>query len=146
MKKLLTLLALLALTGCTTAPVDPTSSQQLAAGAVEDVITLALTPVLAKNPDYLPGIQAVANSLATFSGATLSPADTNGMLLLAAKSSPILTPDLQKQIAAEINAAWGIYAKKYQVIANGSIRPDVKLFVAAVANGINAAIAAQPKA
>lgn len=138
----------LAFTGCVsnTAPaVEPTSSQQLAASAVEDGLTVFLAPVLANNPDYVLAAQAVADGLATFSGTTLTAGDVTGILDAAGRKTSRLTPEMKQQLAAEINVLWGIYVRKYQKIADGNIRPDVKLFLGAIANGINAAVAAQPR-
>ena len=51
---LLTQFAFFGLTGCTSIPTAPTSNQQLAANAVEDVLSVGLVPVLTKNASYIP--------------------------------------------------------------------------------------------
>lgn len=135
--------ALLLLPSCsslaTAGAVSP--SQQTVANAVEDAISIGLVPVLTKNPSYVPAAQAAAAALGTFAGATLSPADVDGFL---AKTS--LAPADAKVVAGVINAAWAVYSKRYSATVSANVRPDVKLFLAAVADGITAACAAVPKA
>lgn len=118
---------------------DPSSQQQLVANAVEDTLSVGLVPVLAKNRDYVPIAQSVAAALGTFSGDTLTAADVSAFL---AKTN--LAPEDATTIAALVNAAWDTYTRRYAQQVNASVRPDVKLFLVAVSNGINRAIAALP--
>ena len=48
-------------------------------------------------------------------------------------------------IAGMVNAAWETYSLRYAQQVNASVRPDVKLFLSAISNGIRRAIAAVPK-
>ncbi len=128
------------LTACTTAPTAPTSGQQLAANAVEDILSIGLVPVLTKNASYLPAAQSIAIALGTFNGTTLTPADVDAFLAKTA-----LSPADAREVAGIVNAAWSVYAKRYAAQVGAGLRPDVKLFLAAVSNGITAAIAAVPK-
>ena len=137
---LLTQFAFFGLTGCTSIPTAPTSNQQLAANAVEDVLSVGLVPVLTKNASYIPAAQSIAVALGTFTGTTLTPADVDAFL---AKTS--LAPADARQVAGIVNAAWAIYQKRYAATVAAGVRPDVQLFLAAVSNGITAAIAAVPK-
>ena len=127
-------------TGCvsTNAP-TPTATQQLVANAVEDAISLGLVPVLTKNPSYIGAANTIALGLGSFAGDTITPADVIAFL---AKTS--LTEADQRTVAGVVNAAWGIYVKRYAAQAGAATRPDVKLFLAAVSNGIKSAVAATP--
>ncbi|MBI3885911.1 MAG: hypothetical protein HY302_09320 [Opitutae bacterium] len=136
---ILSLAALALFAGCTTAPVAATDRQTMIANAVEDTLSIGLVPVLAKNPDYAPVARGIAAALASFDGATLAPADVAAFL---AKTT--LAPEDSRTIAALVNAAWDTYARRYSQQVNASVRPDVKLFLAAVANGITRALAALP--
>lgn len=142
MKRLLaTLLLCLALVGCTTTPTAPTDRQQTIANAIEDVISIGLVPVLSKNPAYLTEAQVLANGLTlVVKGVELTPA--NSELLL---SKIQMTPEDRRIVAGLLNAAWTTYQKRYAEQVSKSIRPDVSLFLAAVSNGINNAVAATPK-
>ena len=132
--------------GCTVASLAPTSAQVTVANAVEDAIAIGLVPVLTKNPTYLGAARAVAASLGSFSGDTLTPADVDAFLAKAPNLGGwTLAPDDARVIAGVVNAAWQTYAKRYAAQVNASVRPDVKLFLSAVAEGINRAIAAVPK-
>lgn len=130
-------------TGCATLsnPGAVTSTQQTVANAVEDVMTVGLVPVLTKNVSYVPAAQTVALALGTFAGDTITPADVDAFLAKV----PQITDADRKAIAGIVNAAWGVYVKRYAQQVGASTRPDVKLFLAAVANGITAACAAVPK-
>jgi len=139
MKRFL-VLVLLVLAGCTSAPVEPTSNQQLVANAVEDVISVGLVPVLTKNASYIGAAEAVAAGLGSFSGDTLTADDVQAFL---GKTS--LSEQDAKTVAGLINAAWATYQKRYAQQVSASVRPDVKLFLTAVANGIHEAVAAVPK-
>ena len=137
----LLIVALVGLTGCvsTTAPTAPTATQQVIANAVEDAISIGLVPVFTRNPSYAPAASAVAAGLGSFSGDTLTPADVSAFL---GKTS--LTPDDRRAVAGIVNAAWAVFAKRYAEKVGSATRPDVKLFLAAVANGIRSAVAATP--
>lgn len=139
---LLAALCAFALVGCIsqTTPVAPTSTQQTVANAVEDALAIGLVPVLTKNASYIGAARTVAAGLGSFSGDTITPADVNAFLAKV----PSLDPQDAKVIAGVVNAAWATYAKRYATQVNASVRPDVKLFLAAVAEGITRAIAAVP--
>ena len=122
-----------------TAPL-PTATQETIANAVEDTISIGLVPVLTKNSGYLAAAQGVANALGSFSGTTLTAADVAAFL---AKTT--LTAEDQRTVAGIVNAAWAAYSRRYADRVGATVRPDVKLFLTAVANGINAAVAATPK-
>ena len=142
MKTLLTLLAFAlttALTGCVGTATAPTATQRSIASAVEDAISIGLVPVLSKNPSYAPAASAVAAALGSFAGDTLTPDDVRAFL---AKTS--LTPDDQRAVAGIVNAAWAVFTKRYAERVGAATRPDVKLFLAAVADGIKSAVAATP--
>lgn len=126
--------------GCTTAPVTPTDKQTVIANAVEDTLSIGLVPVLTKNPDYIPVAKSIAAALGTFGGDTLASADVEAFL---ARTS--LAPEDARTIAALVNAAWDTYTRRYAQQVNASVRPDVKLFLAAVSNGITRALAALPQ-
>ena len=130
----------LVMAGCVSVPVDPTPKQQLVANAVEDILSVGLVPILSKNASYIPAAQAIAVSLGTFSGTTLTPADVNAFL---AKTT--LSPEDAKAVAGIVNAAYDVFQRRYAQQVGTSLRPDLKLFLQAVSNGINNAIAAVPK-
>jgi hypothetical protein len=129
--------------GCATStnPGAVTSSQQTIANAVEDSISIGLVPVLTKNPSYVGAAATVSAALGSFSGSTLTPEDVNAFLVKV----PQLTETDRATIAGIVNAAWGVYTKRYAQQVNANVRPDVKLFLSAVANGISSAVAAVPK-
>jgi len=130
----------IALFACTTTPTAPTDRQQMCANAAEDGITVILAPILANNTSYLEAVQTLAVALGSFSGSTLTPADVDaflGKVNMDAKD--------KRMLATMINAAWGRYVLRYQQQLGTSLRPDVSLFLAAVSNGINNAVAATPK-
>jgi hypothetical protein len=106
---------------------------------VEDAISIGLVPVLTKNPSYAPAASAVAAALGSFSGHTLTPDDVRAFL---AKTS--LTLDDQRTVAGIVNAAWSVFQKRYAERVGTATRPDVKLFLAAVSNGVKSAVAATP--
>ncbi len=135
----------LAFVGCTTTPMPVTSQQQLIANGVDDAISIGLVPVLVKNANYIGAANALADALGAFSGATFTSADTDAMIAAAKAKGYAFSPTDEKAVVATINAAWARYAKNYQSMANNAIRPDVKLFIGAVADGIHNA-AAQAKA
>ena len=142
MKTLLALLALAlltTLTGCVGTATAPTPIQLSLASAVEDAISIGLVPVLSKNPGYAPAASAVAAALGSFAGDTLTPDDVRAFL---AKTS--LTPDDQRVVAGIVNAAWSVFTKRYAERVGAATRPDVKLFLAAVADGIKSAVSATP--
>lgn len=135
-------LALLGATGCvSTGPSAPTATQELIANAVEDAVSIGLVPVFTKNPSYLPAANTVALGLGSFAGDTISPDDVSAFL---AKTS--LAKEDQRIVAGVVNAAWQVFTKRYAQQARASVRPDVKLFLGAVSNGIKSAIAATPTA
>lgn len=137
-----TTLALCLLTGCVspTTSTPPTSRTELIAAAVEDLLAIGLVPVLSKNPAYLPAAQAVAATLGTFSGSTLTPDDVDAFL---ARTS--LVEEDRRAVAGIVNAAWSVFTRRYAEQVGASIRPDVRLFLAAVSRGITSAVAAVPK-
>ena len=144
MRKFIVLISLaalsaLAFSGCTSAPVAPTDKQQVIANAVEDAISIGLVPVLAKNSSYIPAAQGVAAALGTFDGSTLTPEDVSAFL-----GKTTLSPSDARTVAGIVNAAWATYTKRYGQQVSASVRPDVKLFLAAVSRGISSAIAATP--
>jgi hypothetical protein len=116
-----------------------TTRQQTIANAVTDALSIGLVPVLGKNPSYLPAAKAVAASLGSFSGTTITPADVDAFL---GKTS--LADADKKAVAGVVNAAWGVYTRRYQQQVGVNLRPDVRLFLSAVADGIMAACAAVP--
>lgn len=126
--------------GCTSAPVDPTPKQQVIANAVEDALAIGLVPVLTKNPDYLPLAGSVAAALGSFTGDTITPADVDNFL----SKSGVKSEDA-KVIAGVVKAAWETYTLRYSQQVSTSVRPDVKLFLSAAANGIKRAAAAVPR-
>jgi len=132
------LLTILGVAACTTtAPVAPTLTQVAIANAVEDAISIGLAPVLSKNPDYRQAATALAATLGTFTGDTITPADLNAVL---AKTS--LSAADQKAVSGIVSAAWQVFAKRYAERVSASTRPDVKIFLAAVSEGIKAAVTA----
>jgi len=133
-------IALLA-ASCTSAPVtDPTPRQEMIANAVEDILAVGLVPVLAKNPAYVAEVRVAAALLGSFNGATITPADVDSFL-----SRLKVTPEDARAIAGVVNAAWDVYVRRYSQQLGTALRPDVKLFLVAAANGIERAIAAVPK-
>lgn len=140
MKLPISVLLILAIAGCTTAPVAPTTQQQIVANAVEDVISIGLVPVLTKNSSYIPAAKAVAAALGTFQGATITPENVNAVLDMAG-----FTPADARTVAGIVNAAWTTYQKRYAQQVSTTVRPDVKLFLAAVSAGIVNAIVATPQ-
>lgn len=139
---LLASLLALAFSGCQSAPGagTVTSTQQTVANAAEDAISIGLVPVLAKNPSYIGAAQTVALALGSFSGDTLTADDVAAFL---AKTS--LAPQDAQTVAGIVNAAWAVFEKRYAQQIGSATRPDVKLFLAAVSNGIKAAVAATPR-
>ena len=133
-------LVLSVLTGCNAVPSAVTPTQQTIAAAVEDALAVGLVPVLVRNPTYAAAAQSVALGLGSFAGDTLTPADVDAFLA----KTPLTAPDA-KAVAGIVNAAWGVFTRRYAAQVGASTRPDVKLFLAAVSNGIKAAVAATPK-
>jgi len=128
--------------GCatTTQPGTVTSTQQTVANAVEDALSIGLVPVFTKNFNYIPAAQAIASSLALFTGDTITPADVNALL-----ATTSLTDEDRKIVAAVVNSAWSVYSRRYAQLVGNSTRPDVKLFLSATSNGILQACAAVAK-
>jgi hypothetical protein len=141
MKALLLCALSLVLAGCvSTGPAPaPTSTQQTIANAVEDAVSIGLVPVLTKNPSYAAAAQTVALALGTFSGDTITPADVAAFLA----KTPLTLED-QRAVAGIVNASWQVFVKRYAASVTTATRPDVKLFLAAVSNGIKSAVAATP--
>jgi len=137
---LISIIALAFFAGCTSVPVDPTPKQQVIANAVEDTMAIGLVPVLTKNRAYIPSAAAVAGTLGSFTGDTISPADVDAVLARCG-----VTGEDAAVIAGMVNAAWETYTLRYSQQVNASVRPDVKLFLSAISNGIRRAIAAVPK-
>lgn len=129
--------------GCVsaTSPGAVTSTQQTVANAVEDAISIGLVPVLTKNPSYIGAAQTVAAGLGAFSSSTITPDDVSAFLAKV----PQISPADARVIAGIVNAAWATYTKRYAQQVGANVRPDVKLFLDAVSNGIGAAVAATPK-
>lgn len=138
--KTLLLILVLALVGCTSAPVSVTPRHEVLANAAEDVIAIGLVPVLAKNPAYMAEARAAAAICASFAGSELRPSDVDSFVTRLK-----VAPEDARAIAGLINAAWGTYQRRYAEQVDQSLRPDVKLFLAAAASGINRAIAATPR-
>ena len=136
---LCSLLFALSFTGCTSVPTAPTDKQTVIANAVEDALSLGLVPVLVKNPDYVPVARSIAAALATFTGDTLEAVQVESFL---GKTS--MAPEDAATVAALINGAWDTYSRRYAQQVNAQVRPDVKIFLAAVSNGITRALAALP--
>lgn len=132
--------------GCTTVPVPVTSGQQLAAQSVDDALSVVLVPVLVKNSTYIPAAAAVADALGAVSGDQFTPADTDGVLSAAKRKGYAFSADDERMIRATINAAWDRYAKNYQTTIGAGVRPDVKLFASAAADGIRSAAQAAANA
>lgn len=137
----LVLLGILCVAGCvsTTMPTAPTATQQTIANAVEDAISIGLVPVFTKNPRYAPAAEILAAGLGNFAGDTVAPKDVAAFLAMTE-----LSTDDQRAVAGIVNAAWSVFAKRYVEKVGAATRPDVKLFLAAVANGIKSAVAATP--
>ncbi|SRR5258708_1901088 len=125
------------LAGCvsSSAPVPVTPKQEVIANAVEDALSIGLVPVLSKNPSYIGAAESIAIALGSFNGDTLTPVDVQAFL----DKTP-LTPQDAQTVAGIVNAAWATYSKRYAQQINATLRPDVKLFLGAVANGIHAAV------
>lgn len=132
-----------AIAACTTStsPGTVTTSQQTIANAVEDALSIGLVPVLSKNASYVGAAQTVAAGLGSFSGTTITPDDVASFLAKV----PQVTPADAKVIAGVVNSAWAVYQKRYAQQVGSAVRPDVKLFLQAVSDGIMAACAAVPK-
>lgn len=126
--------------GCTTAPVAPTAKQQVIANAVEDVISVGLVPVLAKNPSYIAEVRVAAALLTSFNGTTLTSADVDTFLARLKVS-----PEDARVLSGLVMAAWDTYQRRYREQVSIILRPDVRVFLVAVANGIERAITAVPK-
>ena len=146
MKPLVSILALtfailaLALPGCTSLPVDPTPRQQVAANIAEDILANGLVLVFARNPAYVDEGGAVVALLSVSTAVTITPESIAAIL---AKTK--IAPDDARIIAAVVSSAWDTYQRRYAVQVGASVRPDVRMFLAAVANGIERAIAAVPR-
>ena len=56
-----------------------------------------------------------------------------------------LTKGADAAVAGVVTASWQIYVRRYSQQVSTATRPDVKLFLAAVSNGIKAAAAATPQ-
>lgn len=134
--------SVLCFSGCASAPNTGavTDRQVTIAAAVEDTLSLGLVPVLVKNPDYVPVARSIAAALAVADGATLTPGDVEAFL-----AGTSLAPEDARTIAALVNAAWDTYSRRYAQQVGASIRPDVKLFLGAVSNGLTRALAALPQ-
>jgi len=142
MKTLASLMLLVLLAGCVSSPGTGTvtPAQQTIANAVEDLLTVGLVPVFTKNPSYLAAANTVALSLGTFAGDTITPADVDAFL----SKTPMTDAD-KKAVAGVVNAAWQVFTKRYAQQVGAGTRPDVKLFLSAVSEGIKNAVAATPK-
>lgn len=121
-------------------PGEVTSTQQTIANAVTDALSIGLVPILSRNSTYIPAAQTVAGALGSFKGTTITPEYVDAFL---AKTN--LTAEDRKAVAGVVNAAWGVYVRRYQQVVGGNLRPDVALFLSAVSDGILAACAAVPK-
>lgn len=139
-RSILFFVAILAVSGCTSAPMTPSARQEFIASAVEDSLSLGLVPVLIRNPSYIPVAKATAATLASFSGSTISADDIKAFV-----GKTGLPPDDAKTIVALVSAAWATYERRYQAPGAPTIRPDVTLFLNAVSRGILNAVAAVPR-
>ena len=137
---LILILATLVLAGCTTVPISVTPRQELVAAAVEDALAVGLVLVFAKNPAYVEEGRAVVALLSVSTAVTITP-DSVAAILARTK----IAPDDARIIASVVSSAWDTYQRRYAVQVGASVRPDVKLFLASVAQGIERAIAAVPK-
>ena len=126
--------------GCTTTPTAPTDRQVAVANAVEDVISVGLVPVLAKNPRYVPEARAVAAAFSLSKVTAVTASDVEAFL-----STTTLAPEDSRIVAGLVLSSWDIYQRRYAQQVSASVRPDVGLFLQAVAAGIERAIAATPK-
>lgn len=140
----LSALCALLVSGCVTSsnPGAVTSTQQTVADIAETTVSIGLVPVFVKNPSYIPAAQTVAAALASVTGDSITPEGVDAFLAKV----PQLSPADRQTIAGVVNAAWTAYAKRYQTQVNANTRPDVKLFLTAIANGVVTAAASVPKA
>jgi hypothetical protein len=144
MKKFLSCIVLsfvLALSGCVSTPNTGavTTTQQRIADIAEDTLAIGLVPVLTNNPGYLDAAKGIAVVTATFTGDTLTPEAMLEVLLRFGVA------DVDARIVSGIVfAAWESYVKRYQAELGTSIRPDVKVFLKSVSNGIQRAAASVP--
>lgn len=138
--RLIAPILLLALVGCSTAPTDPTDRQLMIANAVEDIVSVGLVPVLAKNPTYVAEVRVAGALLGSFNGTTITPADVDTFLARLQ-----VAPEDARAVAGIVNAAWDTYQRRYAQQVGQALRPDVKLFLGAVAAGIERAIAAMTR-
>lgn len=142
-------LALLALsasfTGCVSgsmSPTAPVADRQIAiANAVEDTLAIGMVPVLVNNPDYIEVAAGVSAALSSFSGETITPMQVQAFL-----SQTKLKPEDARAIAAIVNTTWDTFSRRYAQQVTANVRPDVKLFISAVRQGLNRALAAVPQA
>jgi hypothetical protein len=125
--------------GCTSAPSPATTTQQMIAQGVDDALAIGLVPVFVKNASYIPAASAIADALGAISGDQFTPDDTAGVIDAAKRKGYAFAPEDERMIAATINAAWSRFAKNYQQQIGAGVRPDVKLFAGAVADGIRSA-------
>lgn len=144
MKKFLSFVILglaLVFSGCVSTPGTGvvTSKQQQIADIAEDTLAIGLVPVLTNNQSYLEAAKGIAVVAATFTGDSLTPESVYAVL------TKFNVTDADARIVAGIvNAAWESYTKRYQAEVGASIRPDVKVFLKAVSNGIARAVASVP--
>jgi len=135
------LIAALTLTGCVMTPGSgvATTREQRIADIAEDTLAIGLVPILTNNPGYLEAARGIAVVAATFTGDTLSAEAVYAVLIKFG-----VTDDDARIVAGIITVAWESYTRRYQNEVGVSVRPDVKVFLKAVAAGISRAVASVP--
>lgn len=137
-------IAALATTGCvssSSADEPPLPKHEVLANAVEDTLAIGLVPVLVNNPEYVPVAQGISVALGAGTAGSMTTADIQAFLLKAGVADTDAAT-----VSALVNATWDTYSRRYASEVGASVRPDVKLFLSAVANGISRAVAAIPRA
>lgn len=143
MKTLLALLACvaLALGGCNSTPLTPEQKDNLTAGTLEFVGT-AVAPVLAKNPQYAPAVQMLADTLGTLSGDTVITPQLIAEWASATGARLHLSPSDTAWLAWFAGGAWSVYATSTGQQSATLSDPRVQRWVAAFRRGILAGLSA----
>ena len=138
---LVAMLCFSALTGCVNTPGTGTvtPAKEIWAQATTDALSVGLVPVFSKNPAYIESASAFANALLVFNG-SVSTSD-----LTALVDQCKFAPEDRKVIVGTIHAAWNVYTTRYAQATTASLRPDLRLFLNAVAVGVLNAAGAVPK-
>jgi hypothetical protein len=125
--------------GCatTSSPGTATDRQVLVAKGVSAGVSLTASAVLAKNTAYIPAATALALALDGYSSDTLTQADVANLVDGVARKVPSVTDADKKMAIVLINSAWKQYVGDWQAMVAGNTRPDVKLFIHAVASGLS---------